>query len=163
MAKMEHIYTLERMKTWSKDLSDNEIEAIAYALKTLNQEPCEDTISRQAVIDGINKYFHDEYYQRTSIQDCRDCLIEDVIKNLPSVTPAQEWIPCSERLPEKNTAVLTYVSTGPSETYCLAYWNDVRDGWEEWIGYELIEKDRGYKVLAWMPLPGSYDGDKKDD
>lgn len=48
---------------------------------------CDDAISRQAVIDGINEYFHDEYYQRTSIQDCRDCLIEDVIKYLPSVTP----------------------------------------------------------------------------
>ena len=67
-----------------------------------------------------------------------------------------EWIPVSERLPEKNTAVLTYVSTGPSKTYCLAYWNDVRDGWEEWIGYDLIEKERGYKVLAWMPLPEPY-------
>lgn len=49
------------------------------------KEPCDDVISRQAVIDGINEYFHDGYYQRTSIQDCRDCLIEDVINYLPSV------------------------------------------------------------------------------
>lgn len=46
-----------------------------------------DAISRQAVIDSIKRYFHDEYYQRTSIQDCRDCLIEDVIKDIPPVTP----------------------------------------------------------------------------
>ena len=46
-----------------------------------------DCISRQAVIDGIKEYFHDEYYQRTSIQDCRDCFIEDVLNHLPSVTP----------------------------------------------------------------------------
>ena len=51
------------------------------------QDPCDDVISRQAAIDGINQYFHDEYYQRTSMQDCRDCLIEDVIKPLPPVTP----------------------------------------------------------------------------
>lgn len=59
------------------------------------QEPCDDCISRQAVIDGINKYFHDEYYQRTSIQDCRDCLIEDVIKCMPPATPQPKtgyWI-----------------------------------------------------------------------
>ena len=49
-------------------------------------KPSGDTISRQAVIDGINRYFHDEYYQRTSIQDCRDCLVEDVIKPLTPVT-----------------------------------------------------------------------------
>lgn len=48
-----------------------------------------DCISRQAVIDGIKEYFHDEYYQRTSIQDCRDCFIEDVLNNLPSVTPQE--------------------------------------------------------------------------
>lgn len=52
-------------------------------------EPCGDAISRQAVIDSIRNYFHDEYYQRTSIQDCRDCLIEDVIKSLPPVTPVR--------------------------------------------------------------------------
>jgi hypothetical protein len=39
MTREEAIYELERMKTWSKDLSDDEIEAIAIALKALNQEP----------------------------------------------------------------------------------------------------------------------------
>ena len=48
-----------------------------------------DCISRQAVIDELKRYFHDEYYQRTSIQDCRDCFIEDVLKHLPSVTPQE--------------------------------------------------------------------------
>jgi DNA-directed RNA polymerase subunit RPC12/RpoP len=62
-------------------------EVFDLANKALEQEPCEDCISRQAVIDGINQYFHDEYYQRTSIQDCMDCLIEDAIKPLQPVTP----------------------------------------------------------------------------
>lgn len=62
-------------------------EALNMAIKALEQEPCEDAMSRQMVIDGINEYFHDEYYQRTSIQDCRDCLIEDVIKPLSPVYP----------------------------------------------------------------------------
>lgn len=67
--------------------------------KTGGECPFDDAISRQAVIDGINEYFHDEYYQRTSIQDCRDCLIKDVIKNMPSVTPQQKtghWIETAE-------------------------------------------------------------------
>ena len=69
-------------------------EAIDMGLQALEQQPCEDCISRQTVIDSIRYYFHDEYYQRTSIQDCRDCLIEDVIKSLPSATPIRpkgEW------------------------------------------------------------------------
>ena len=48
-----------------------------------------DCISRKAVIDELKRYFHDEYYQRTSIQDCRDCFIEDVLNHLPSVTPQE--------------------------------------------------------------------------
>ena len=70
-------------------------ESTDMAIEALKQEPCEDAVSRKEVIDGINQYFHDEYYQRTSIQDCRDCLIEDVIKPLPSVNPQPKighWI-----------------------------------------------------------------------
>ena len=55
-----------------------------------------DCISRKAVIDELKRYFHDEYYQRTSIQDCRDCFIEDVLNHLPAVTPQEprkgHWI-----------------------------------------------------------------------
>ena len=56
----------------------------------------EDCISRQTVIDSIRNYFHDEYYQRTSIQDCRDCLIEDVIKSLPPVTQQPKMGRCKD-------------------------------------------------------------------
>jgi len=64
--------------------------------ETLEQESCKDAVSRQAVIDSIKNYFHDEYYQRTSIQDCRDCLIEDVIKALPPVTPQPKMGRCKD-------------------------------------------------------------------
>jgi hypothetical protein len=37
MTREEAIYELERMKTWSKDLSDDEIEAIVIALKALDK------------------------------------------------------------------------------------------------------------------------------
>lgn len=59
-------------------------------------EPCEDAVSREAVINSIRKYWHNEYYQRTSIQDERECLIKDVIQALPSVQPERpkgEWMP----------------------------------------------------------------------
>lgn len=57
-------------------------------------------ISRKSVIDELKRYFHDEYYQRTSIQDCRDCFIEDVLIHLPSVTLQEprkgEWLRMSD-------------------------------------------------------------------
>ena len=67
-----------------------------------------------------------------------------------------EWIPVSERLPEKNRAVLVCFDTGATKTYCLAYWNDRVKGWEEWVGFRMLETEMGYKVLAWMPLPEPY-------
>ena len=75
----------------------------------------------------------------------------------------QSWIPVSEKLPEANRAVLTYIDTGATKTYCLANWNDVREAWEEWIGYDLIEKDKYYKVIAWMPLPEPYKAESEGE
>lgn len=50
MTREEAIYELERMKTWSKDLSDDEIEAIAIALKELEQKP------KEITFDDVQKY-----------------------------------------------------------------------------------------------------------
>ena len=75
------------------------------------------------------------------------------IKSLPS---AQQWIPCSERLPEYDGEM--YLVTDYCEqinrrrihiSYCYVnregFWSDV---------------PVGYKVIAWMPLPEPYkDGD----
>ncbi len=92
------------MDDWAEfwGFSVDEYESfLDMAIKALEQEPTTkndlvvDCISRQAVIDELKRYFHDEYYQRTSIQDCRDCFIEDVLNNLPSVTPQPKtghWI-----------------------------------------------------------------------
>lgn len=114
MTKEEAIILIKSaLKTMYLPKSKEYISDLGYALeiaiKAIEQEPCEDAISRQAVIDGINRYFHDEYYQRTSIQDCRDCFIEDVIKKLPPVNPQPKtgkwmetdsadpyWYMCSE-------------------------------------------------------------------
>ena len=57
-----------------------------------------------------------------------------------------EWIPCSERLPEKNKAVLVYVL----DAYEIAYLDDAED-WIHCMG--TFYKD---EVEAWMPLPPAY-------
>ena len=70
---------------------------------------------------------------------------------------SQMWIPVSERLPEPNRLVLCHITTGTTETYFLALWNDTLNAWEEGIGgYRLLEKDLGYEVIEWISLPEFY-------
>lgn len=59
-----------------------------------------------------------------------------------------EWIPCSEKLPEKEELVLVTV------------WNDVVIAWRNrYGGWESAEDmyEKG-DVIAWMPLPSPYKG-----
>ena len=114
-------------------------------------------ISRQAVntlVDELARAISDE---RCFLSRGRSTgeIMSDIL-NLPPVENKDGWIPVTERLPEKNRAVLIYVDTGITKTYCLAYWNDRVKGWEEWIGYRMLETEMGYKVLAWQPLPEPY-------
>lgn len=81
-----------------------QIESLNLAINTLKQEPCEDSISRQAVIDLIADY---EFYELNMGQVAKG------IRDLPSVTPQpktghwntyklsqggidEEWLECSE-------------------------------------------------------------------
>ena len=64
------------------------------AIKALEQEPCEDCVSRQAVLARIN-----DWWGITSTSG--EPSICDYIRELPPVAPTQEWIPVSERLPKE--------------------------------------------------------------
>ncbi len=84
-----------------------------------------------------------------------EAIAKGTILPSPSVTPQEpRWVPVSERLPEPNRLVLCHITTGATETYFLALWNDALNAWEEGIGgCRLLENDLGYKVIEWMPLP----------
>ncbi len=68
-------------------------DAVNMAIKSLEQEPCEDCISRKTVRQALDKYI-----QKAQSNGTKDDLIsfeELVIKNLPSVQPKAKtghWI-----------------------------------------------------------------------
>ena len=66
------------------------------------------------------------------------------------------WIPCSERLPEKEGAYITTLSgTLVGENALLVGWSYFEsDCWEE-FGNSHWEEDE-FNVIAWMPLPEPY-------
>ena len=73
-------------------------DAKTMAIKALEQEPCEDAISRNAVCDYIAEFVNNEYSTQTEC-DMVDYMI-DGIQHLPSVNPQEpktgHWIAIDE-------------------------------------------------------------------
>jgi hypothetical protein len=73
-------------------------EALDMAIKALEQQPCEDCISRAEVIDIIN--FEDEWLFDANSHNADTKIafstIKSKISEMPFVTPKARWIPVSE-------------------------------------------------------------------
>ena len=96
----------------------------------------DDLISRQAAIDVCLKG-KTEGLPATNVA-C-DCCAER-IRVLPS---AQQWIPCSERLPEEDGLYLVTTSKGQVQMHVFSHYGNSEEYWT-----------RCNK--AWMPLPEPY-------
>ena len=130
-------------------------------------EPCEDAISRQAVINAINQNcIWENEYNLTSSR------IKKAVESLPSVTPKQKmgrWIPVSERLPEP----FSYVNCT-----CHSLIDD-REDWVVETVYLPQPPDSPYsdwgnipmlnwgecEVIAWMyrDIPEPYKAESEDE
>lgn len=136
----------------SKNIENLEADNALYmAIKALEQEPCEDVVSRQAVINAIaNTCFWLSADNWTELMKC--------ICSLPSVIsqPKTEWVLCSERYPTREECIanngLFIVSDG-NRTY--AEYFDLYD--KNYFGEPTMDGFRVDRcVTAWMPLPESY-------
>lgn len=109
----------------------------------------QDAISRQAAIDALMEILdrpnHAEFLYTDEI-----C---NTLSTLPSVQPEQQWIPCSERLPEIGQSVLLSVGGMYSAEGCLR-----EDG--DWAQFRWDAIQRKDMVGAWMPLPEPYKGEQ---
>lgn len=120
----------------------------------------DDTISRQNAIDALDVLCQEHRYKipgkvetysqyNEAWQDALD-RAEGAIGNLPSAQPEQQWIACTERMPnvENDIKVRVLVTTSwglvKEACYRVDYW-DIDD-----IPYKLTA------VVAWMPLPEPY-------
>ena len=62
-----------------------------------------------------------------------------------------KWIPCSERLPEKNKLVLGWYKDNPFSGYTYGIVMKTNIGWVCYYGNRYCSS-----VAAWMPLPEPY-------
>lgn len=114
-----------------------------------------DSVYRQDAIDAI-----EEYSDRLQMVNWKEnpgvpykahalnwCV--NTIRDLPS---AQQWIPCSERLPKVREWVLCQCRAGIMDVLRLTEDGD----WNK--DYPHTEYMRSF-VIAWMPLPEAYKGE----
>lgn len=119
------------------------------------QEPCEDAISRNAMLD-YQKYLHGKMSNEENYK------LWEFIKDSPSVTPTQKWIPCSERLPEDRREVL--VTAYWHEAYQVMMASYFGDGLWWCVPFNNSgEHTQRLKPKAWMPLPKPYKAESEGD
>lgn len=111
----------------------------------------DDTIRRQAAIDAVEK--ESQVDGAYGYMDTKS--IVDLLMDLPSV---QRWIPVSERLPEEKKQVLVCDAYGFIYTAECEVISD--DEWLDWRWYESVEYRPMDDVVAWMPLPEPWKGEK---
>ena len=104
-----------------------------------------DLIDRQAAIKALEETKQSDPFNRYEYQNIGIDWSIDAITALPS---AQEWIPCSKRLPEYGVEVLTI---NKDDEYEINHIIDEEDG--EWF----LDG-----VVAWMPLPKKWERGQND-
>lgn len=124
-------------------LNDKHPDNIEKIITFLHESPCGEYVSKDAVMKCFKKW---QPYMATRILG-----YEQELKELPSVTPQRtRWIPCSERLPERDVNVLTYHRDVAFDYQYVSWIDDYSGKWAGFIGNLSDE------VLAWMPLPEDY-------
>ena len=82
--------------------------------------------------------------------------IKEFVNESPSMTPVQEWIPASERLPKKTGwYFITFKNAYGDIVVCEASYRKPENYWtDKNISRKLFDND---DIVAWMPLPKPYD------
>lgn len=130
----------------------------------------DDIIYRQVAIDKFEPWLKVKGYNEGELNMLKAVLYE--LKCLPSAEPEPQWIPCSERLPEKHQMVLTTIkgvdlfrecadknffealATAKKRTLVsVGYLGD--DGWYGADGFPQI-----IPTVAWMPMPEAWKGEE---
>lgn len=145
--------------------------AMDRAIDLLEQEPCEDAISRQAVLEMA--YDMSEIDGEHFTEPCMVVDIEDIQKLQPvnQKPKTGHWISVSERLPEEYGEYLITWTTSSSKkpfiSICeceetLVYDYEHNRFKVEWLFDDYIKDYPDVEVIAWMPLPDPYKAESEE-
>ena len=124
-----------------KALEQTELNPSYNSVKS-ELEPCDDCISRAEALRRSHIEYDDDG------EGHRVVYVEG-IEELPSVTPQQKWIPCSERLPEEDGLYLVIglgIYLGEYSPFIFKREKTSPSNTLKWV----------QEIVAWMPLPEPY-------
>ena len=82
------------------------------------------------------------------------CIAAETIELLSEKARGQEWIPCSERLPESQGYYIRTCKDGPiCRSTTTIKWSN---------GWQLSGRRAFWTVVAWMPMPEPWKGADND-
>lgn len=84
---------------------------------------------------------------------CTQYGLHQIIDEQPTIDAEPQWIPCSELLPEDDRSKVVTLANGNTE---VGYYSN-GDWWCVGDSFSLENPT----VIAWMPLPKPYEGDKE--
>ena len=113
-----------------------------------------DLISRRETIDRFNVIRpvdpkKDEYTKGIDVGIAM-CIV--AVKDQPTMQPEPQWIPVSERLPEKSEYYIITASDGVGHRTTFAKFQKKAKSWD------LTGARSYWRVIAWMPLPKPFEG-----
>ena len=124
-------------------------------------------IDEKKLIAEIKDYIEEcSGIDENGMHNLKWCAMMEALGLVDQQEKVGEWIPCSERLPEKEAkeyikeqlngvgylypCLLTYKSPNTEKIHVVRFYYDVFQNWFVNSGEILCEKDR---CLAWQPLP----------
>lgn len=137
-------------------------KALENYIKMLEQQPCEDCINRQAVLDKK---------ELVELEDGQSfyCINPEDVETLPSVTPHQtKWIPVSERLPKAfefvNCTCHSLIDDREDWVIETVYIPQPSDSpYSDWGNIPMLNSG-DCKVVAWMhrDIPEPYKAESEE-
>lgn len=138
-----------------------------------NNVPSSDAISRKAAIDlvrevcdaimsGCNSHYdsevgdevYDDILEVDAILKCNK-EIRKALRDMPSAQPEPHWIPCSEKLPDKEGMYIVTDDAGGMATVSTDEFSHYEDNEPFWMFSQ--------NVTAWMQMPEPYKEGEQDE
>ena len=108
-------------------------------------------IDEQDAFNVLSDYYH----HNSSTQHLA---LQEALSKVPTAHHVNEWIPCSERLPEEPFGCL--VTVWDTDPVTMDEFENILPYFVGWDGEQWNDGDGlqcPFEVIAWMPLPDPYE------